>query len=100
MLNLVRSLLLAGLFSTLVPVLFIAGLQGGLSLIGHVPGLDSLSAGLMHQFVGFLRVFGSGNPTQGVLIIGATCGLVGLLFDTYILFYHQYSRAIHDHPMQ
>lgn len=100
MIYLVRSLLLAGFFAFLVPVLLITGLLGSLLALGQVPGLESFSTGVMASLASFLQTFGSGSTTGGILVIGGACCLVGLLFDMYIVFYHQYNRAVHNHPMQ
>lgn len=100
MLSLVRSLLLASFFSFLAPVLLIAGLLGGTILLSHLPGVAPLGHELTHLVLHFLQIFGSGSWAGGMLVIAIACSLVGLLFDAYLVFYHQYHRAVHHHPMQ
>jgi hypothetical protein len=37
----------------------------------------------INQLLQFLTVFGAGSPLPGLLIIGATCSLVGGVFDLF-----------------
>lgn len=90
--NLLRSLLLASLFSFAVPVGLIGMVWGGMALVGHIPQLTALSQASMDQIEHFLQVFGSGSAVNGLLVIGLVCSLVGALFDTYTFYRYQNFR--------
>ncbi|MBW4442174.1 MAG: hypothetical protein KME10_13245 [Plectolyngbya sp. WJT66-NPBG17] len=79
-----RSLLLASLFSFLVPIAFIGGMLSLLLLLGFVPGLMLLGQACTTQMLAFLGTFGNGSALEGTIVIGCACGVVGALFDTYI----------------
>lgn len=88
-----RSLLLTSLLSFAVPTLTLAS---GLALalaIAHFPGLTNLGESTVKRLLQFLSTFGSGHPLQGVVIIGLTCSLVGVLFDAYALYRYQNLRG-------
>jgi hypothetical protein len=90
--NLLRSLLLTGIFSFVTPSLFIGGLWGGISLIGAVPGFAIVGQVGRSQLSHFLSVFGNGSVLQGLLVIGLVCSLVGIMFDTFTFYRQQNLR--------
>ncbi|ELR97666.1 hypothetical protein [Gloeocapsa sp. PCC 73106] len=87
--RLTRSLLLTTAFTFSVPIVLTGALFGLLVLVGHVPGCDWLATNGAAQIVGFLSVFGSGYPLQGVIIIGFAFGFVGGLFDLFNFYRYQ-----------
>jgi hypothetical protein len=54
-----------------------------LYLITPIPPLQMVSSIMSKNVLDFLIVFGSGSAFEGALVIGATCSLVGILFDAY-----------------
>jgi len=100
MMSLVRSLFIASFFSFLVPLLLMAGVLGSMVLVGHLPVIAPIGQGVAQLVLQFFQVFGSGSWLNGMLIIAITCSIVGFLFDAYLVFYHHYHRAVHNHPMQ
>lgn len=100
MMSLMRSLFIASFFAFLVPLLLLTGLVGTTALASHVPGIAPVGQELNQLVLQFLQVFGSGHWMSGVLTIAIACSVVGFLFDAYLVFYHQYHRTVHNHPMQ
>ena len=90
--NFLCSLLLAIVFSFVAPILLVGGVLVSLSLIGYIPGPEGLAESVAEQILHFLATFGSGNPFQGLVVIGLTCSLVGALFDTYAFYRYQSLR--------
>lgn len=87
--NFLRSLLLTSVLSFVAPILLLGGVLVSLSLIGYIPGLEGSTQLITEQILQFLATFGSGNPFQGLVVIGLTCSLVGALFDTYAFYRYQ-----------
>lgn len=81
--NLLRSLVLTTVFSFTTPILTLGSLLLGLWLLHLVPFLAGLGEMGINQLLQFLTVFGAGSPLPGLLIIGATCSLVGGVFDLF-----------------
>lgn len=88
--NFLRSILLAGIFSFTLPIVAVGGVWGSLLLVGSIPQLAIVRRWGGEPIDRFLSVFGSGNALRGLLIIGCVCSLVGVLFDTYTFYRHQY----------
>jgi len=88
--NFLRSLLLTSVFSFVAPIVLVGGAWISLSLIGYIPGLEGKS--IAEQILQFLATFGSGNSFRGLVVIGLTCSLVGVLFDTYAFYRYQSLR--------
>ncbi|RMF63172.1 MAG: hypothetical protein D6742_18270, partial [Cyanobacteria bacterium J069] len=84
--SLLRSLLITGIFSFLVPIVLVGCLLVPLRLLQQIPSLEVMSQAGIAPVVEFLRVFGSGNPLDGMLVIASVCSLVGILFDSYTLY--------------
>lgn len=70
------------------PVILIGSILGFLNLIGYVPGFLNLSDQATLQMLDFLAVFGNGRPLQGILTLGITVSIVGVLLD--ILNFYRY----------
>lgn len=92
LLNFLRSLVLTVILSFAAPVLLIGTLVTSLWLSSHISGFETISQAAGGQILKFLSVFGSGNPLEGVLVIGLTCGLVGAIFDAYAFYRYQNLR--------
>lgn len=66
-----------------LPVVVVGLMLVGLGLAqACVPGGNLYPRG-SHHLIGVLAVLGSGDPCQGMITMGATSSLVGMLFDTY-----------------
>jgi hypothetical protein len=87
--NLLRSLLITGLFSFFAPVVLVASLLIFLMLAGLFPMFTDLSQFSIHGIARFLAIFGSGDTVKGVCVIGLVCSSVGVLFDTYTFYRYQ-----------
>lgn len=70
-------------FSFATPILIVGGGLAIAVIVRQLPFLNAIGQVGIDQILEFLAIFGSGNPVRGGLIIGATCSLVGALFDTY-----------------
>lgn len=88
----IRSLLLTSTFSFALPIVLIGILLAVLSAIEQIPLVAAIAQVGANKLLQFLAVFGSGDPFQGALVIGLTCGLVGALFDAYAFRRHQNLR--------
>lgn len=82
-----RSLLLTSTLSFVAPVLLIGIAIASLSLINYIPITEVISRCATERFVQFLTTFGDGSAIEGTVVIGLTCSLVGVLFDTYAFYY-------------
>lgn len=93
--NLFLSLFLTALISFAAPVLLIGTVLGLLILTSYVPGFLLVSEQGMLHILNFLAVFGDGKPVQGVLTLGITVSIVGILLDI-LNFYHYQSLQNKD----
>ncbi|MGI0494928.1 hypothetical protein ACN4EG_24350 [Alkalinema pantanalense CENA528] len=82
----VRSLVLAMIVSFLVPVLLVSAFLLLLMGLGFLPGLGNCSHAFLSEVLSFLSTFGEGHPWMGLVTIGFAFSLVGVLFDSYILY--------------
>lgn len=87
-----RSLLLTSVLSFTAPLILVGAILISFSLLSYVPWLESLGETGVKQVLQFLATFGSGQPFQGLVIIGFACGLVGGLFDTFNFYRYQNLR--------
>lgn len=87
--NLLRSLLITGIFSFLAPTLLVGVVWAVISLMGYIPHAEAVSHVGIAQLTHVLDVFGSGSAFRGLLVIGLVCSLVGVLFDTYTFYRYQ-----------
>ncbi len=86
--NFFLSLFLAAFVSFAAPVILIAGILGFLILTSHIPGFLEVSNQGMSYVGDFLAVFGDGKPLQGIITIGITVSIAGILLD--ILNFYRY----------
>ena len=74
------------------PVLLIISILGFLNLTGYVPGFWEVSdRGIVH-ILDFLAVFGEGKPMQGMITLGITLSIVGILLDLSNIYRYQSLR--------
>ena len=91
--NIFVSLVLAALVSFAAPVILISGAIALFAVVGYVPGFWELSDRMTSYILDFLAVFGSGRPIQGIVTLGITVSIVGILLD--ILNFYRY-QSIRD----
>ena len=88
--NFLVSILLTTIISFAVPALVIGLFFTILLVLGYIPGLSFLGQGGIVQISDFLAVFGSGNPFEGVIILGLAFALVGFFFDIFTFYFYRY----------
>lgn len=88
MLSLFLSLLLSALISFGLPVVLISCTLLFLGIIGYIPGFFELSEQGIGSILDFLAVFGNGKSFGGILTLGFTVSIVGILLD--ILNFYRY----------
>ena len=79
--NFFLSLFLAAFVSFSAPALLIGSILGLLTLVSHVPGFLEVSHQGMLYILDFLAVFGDGKPFQGIVTLGITLSIAGILLD-------------------
>jgi hypothetical protein len=87
--NLFRSLLLTTFLSFTMPILLVGGILMVALAVSYIPGLTGFGQIGANQILGFLTIFGSGYPIQGMLIVGLSWGMVGCLFELYNFYLYQ-----------
>lgn len=70
------------------PVILIGCMLGFLVVSSYIPGFLELSNQGTTYIWDFLAVFGNGKPIQGVITLGITVSIVGILLD--ILNFYRY----------
>ena len=90
--NLFVSLSLAGFMSFAATVLFIGCAIAIIGIVGYVPGFWELSNQITLQIVDFLATFGNGKPLQGIVTLGLTLSIVGILLDLLNVYRYQSLR--------
>ena len=90
--NIFISLSLAAFMSFAVPVILIGGAMALFGIIGYVPGFWELSNQITSGIWQFLAVFGSGRPLQGIVTLGITVSIVGVLLDLLNFYRYQSVR--------
>lgn len=90
--NLFVSLSVAAFMSFTVPVILIGCAIAVIGVIGYVPGFWELSNQMTLQIIDFLAVFGSGRPLQGIITLGLTLSIVGILLDLLNIYRYQSIR--------
>ena len=86
------SISLAALFSFAAPVILVGTILGFLLIISYLPGLAILGNAGAIQVLEFLAVFGSGKPVDGILTLGLTVSIVGILLDILNFYRYQILR--------
>ncbi|MEM7592520.1 MAG: hypothetical protein AAF383_13525 [Cyanobacteria bacterium P01_A01_bin.83] len=92
--NLFLSLFLAAFMSFAAPAILIGGMLGLLVLISYIPGFMEVSNQGTIYILDFLMIFGDGKPIQGIITLGITVSIVGILLD--ILNFYRY-QSLRDH---
>ena len=76
-----------------VPVTLIGCAIAFFNIISYIPGFWELGQQMASHIWDLLAVFGSGKPLQGLITLGATASVVGILLD--ILNFYRY-QSIRD----
>lgn len=84
------SLMLTTIISFATPALVIGLVFGILLILGYIPGLTILGHCGTVQISTFLAVFGTGDPFEGLMILGLAFAVVGFLFDIFICYFYRY----------
>ena len=87
--NFFLSLFLAASVSFAAPVILVGFILGFLNIIGYFPVFLSLSNQLSLQILDFLAIFGNGKPIQGIITLGFTVSIVGVLLDIFNFYRYQ-----------
>ena len=82
-----QSLAMTAVVAGVLPVVIVGLILVGLGLAQTCVLGGTLNDLWTHHLIGVLAILGSGDPRQGLITMGATSSLVGMLFDTYT-FYH------------
>ncbi|MEL6501435.1 MAG: hypothetical protein AAFV28_11560 [Cyanobacteria bacterium J06635_13] len=90
--NLFLSLFLAALMSFSLPVFLFGTVLGFLTLTSYVPGFLEASDRGSAYILNFLAVFGAGKPMQGIITLGITVSIVGILLDISNFYRYQSLR--------
>ena len=93
--NFFLSLFLAASISFTIPVILFGAILGFLNLTSYIPGFWEVNNQTIAYILNFLAVFGSGKPIQGLITLGITVSVVGILLD--ILNFYRY-QSWRDYP--
>ena len=63
-----------------------------IGIVGYVPGFWELSHQMTLQITDFLAIFGSGKPLQGIVTLGLTLSIAGILLDLLNVYRYQSVR--------
>lgn len=74
------------------PVILIVGMLGFLSLTSYIPGFLEMSSHGTLYISNFLAIFGSGKPFQGIITLGVTVSIAGILLDLLNFYRYQSLR--------
>jgi len=72
-----------------VPVILFGATLGFLNLTSYVPGFWYVNNQATAYILNFLAVFGSGKPLQGLITLGITISIVGILLDLLNFYRYQ-----------
>jgi len=87
--RLISSLVLTTAFTFSAPIALTGLLLGLLLLMGYIPGCYWVATNCSEQITGFLAVFGSGYPVEGIIVISLAFAFVGGLFDIFNFYRYQ-----------
>lgn len=90
--NLFVSLSLAAFMSFAATVLLIGCAIAIIGIVGYVPGFWELSNQMTLQILEFLAIFGNGKPLQGIVTLGITLSIAGILLDLLNIYRYQSIR--------
>ena len=83
------SLFLAAVISFVFPVTLILLLLGFSFLASFLPSLMVFGNSINNAVLEFLVVFGNGKPFMGVITLGLTSTIAGILFDIFNFYRYQ-----------
>ena len=86
------SLVVAAIISFALPVTLILLILGFSFVASFFPSLMALGDSVNNALLEFLIVFGNGKPIMGVITIGLTSTLAGILFDIFNFYRYQSLR--------
>jgi hypothetical protein len=75
-----------------LPVLLFGSVFGFLSLTSYIPGFWVVSNEGFLYMLNFLGVFGNGKPLQGLITLGITVSIAGILLDLLNFYRYQSLR--------
>ncbi|MDJ0898471.1 MAG: hypothetical protein QNJ55_06645 [Xenococcus sp. MO_188.B8] len=90
--SLMRSLFLTATISFVLPVTIILFLLGCSFLMSFLPSLMVLGDSVKNALLEFLVVFGNGKPIMGIITLGLTSTMAGILFDIFNFYRYQSLR--------
>ena len=91
-LSLMLSLFLTATVSFVFPITLILLLLGFSFLISFVPNLLALGDSIRSAVIEFLLVFGNGKPFVGMVTLGCTSTIAGIIFDIFNFYRYQSLR--------
>ncbi len=74
------------------PIMLVGGAIALFSIIGYIPGFWQLSNQMTSYIVEFLAIFGDRKPLQGMITLGLTVSIVGILLDMLNFYRYQSVR--------
>jgi hypothetical protein len=83
------SLFLTASMSFALPVVLFGSVLGFLTLTSYIPGFLAVSNQGSLYMLNFLAVFGDGKPLQGVITLGVTVSIAGILLDMLNFYRYQ-----------
>ncbi len=90
--SLMLSLFLTATISFALPVALILLLLGCSFLASFVPSMMVLGDSVNNALLEFLIVFGNGKPILGIITLGLTSTIAGILFDIFNFYRYQHLR--------
>jgi UPF0716 family protein affecting phage T7 exclusion len=75
-----------------LPVVLFGSVLGFLTLTSYIPGFLALSNQGTLYMLNFLAVFGDGKPIQGIITLGVTVSIAGILLDVLNFYRYQSLR--------
>lgn len=80
---------LAASISFTIPIILFGAILGFLNLTSYIPGFWEVNNQTTACVMNFLAVFGSGKPIQGLITLGITVSIVGILLDALNFYRYQ-----------
>ncbi len=82
--SLLLSIVLSATISFIFPIVLVGILLGSCLIISILPyGLEIFGHQSAAMILGFLAIFGNGKPFMGMMTLGLTSCIVGILFDLF-----------------
>lgn len=75
-----------------LPVVLFGSVLGLLTLTSYIPGFFALSNQGTLYMLNFLEVFGDGKPLPGLITLGITVSIAGILLDLLNFYRYQSLR--------